>query len=51
MNKLNLMLALGVILLATTGCSSTRGWYHLPPAEFDEIDYERPVQTVQVRNL
>jgi pimeloyl-ACP methyl ester carboxylesterase len=51
MNKLNLILALGVLVLVTSGCSSTRGWYHLPAAEFDEIDYRLPVKTVTVRNL
>lgn len=45
------ILLLGVLLMATTGCSSTRGWYHLPPAEFDQIDYQMPVQHAQIRNL
>lgn len=42
---------LGVLAMMTSGCASSRGWYHLPTAEFEEIDYQRPVQTVAVRNL
>ena len=44
-------LVLGGLIVGTTGCASTRDWYHLPAAEFDQIDYTRPVQTVQIRNL
>lgn len=42
---------LGVLAMTSTGCASSRGWYHLPAAEFEEIDYEMPVHTVPVRNL
>ena len=40
-----------VMLMALQGCGSTAGWYHLPPAEFDQIDYGYPVKMAQVRNL
>jgi pimeloyl-ACP methyl ester carboxylesterase len=40
-----------VLLMALQGCSSTSGWYHLPVAQFDEIDYGFPVRTTMVRNI
>ena len=40
-----------VLIMALQGCSSTADWYHLPPAEFDEIDYGWQVRTTQVRNI
>ena len=48
---IRLLAILGVLTVMSSGCATTRDWYHLPPAEFDEIDYTRPVHTVQVRNL
>jgi pimeloyl-ACP methyl ester carboxylesterase len=52
MRNLKIMLATGaVVLMALQGCSSTSGWYHLPAAEFDEIDYGYPVQAAMVRNI
>lgn len=41
----------GVVLMALSGCSSTRGWYHLPTAEFDQIDYGYQVHKAEVRNI
>ena len=40
-----------VLLMALQGCGSSAGWYHLPPAEFDAIDYGYEVKTAQVRNI
>lgn len=49
--RFTMILLLGGLLLSTSGCATSRDWYHLPAAEFDEIDYVRPVRTAQVRNL
>lgn len=46
-----MILTLGAVAMATSGCGASRGWYHLPAAEFDDIDYGRPVHTATVRNL
>jgi pimeloyl-ACP methyl ester carboxylesterase len=46
-----LFLIVGGLVVSSSGCGSTRDWYHLPVTQFDEIDYTRPVETVQVRNL
>lgn len=44
-------LLLGMVLVMSgTGCSTSR-YYHLPSLEFDQIDYQYPIQTVKVRNL
>jgi pimeloyl-ACP methyl ester carboxylesterase len=51
MRKLTFILMGVVILMTLQGCSSSRGWYNLPVAEFDMIDYQYPVQTTQVRNI
>jgi len=40
-----------VVLMVLQGCSSSRGWYHLPTAEFDQIDYGHTVHRANVRNL
>ncbi|HPF71095.1 MAG TPA: alpha/beta fold hydrolase [Candidatus Krumholzibacteria bacterium] len=40
-----------VLLMALQGCSSTSGWYHLPAAEFDQIDYGYAMHTTRVRNI
>lgn len=40
-----------VVLMSMSGCSSSRNWYHLPAAEFDQIDYRYEVHRVQVRNI
>jgi pimeloyl-ACP methyl ester carboxylesterase len=52
MRNLAFKLVMGALMLmALQGCSSTSGWYHLPVAQFDEIEYGHPVQTVMVRNI
>lgn len=52
MRNLTFKLAMGALMLmALQGCSSSSGWYHLPVAQFDEIDYGQPVQTTMVRNI
>jgi len=40
-----------VVLMALSGCSSSQKWYHLPAAEFDQIDYEFEIHKVDVRNI
>ena len=45
------IIVMGVVLMILTGCSSTRGWYHLPATEFDQIDYHYQVHQAQVRNI
>ncbi len=40
-----------VFIMALQGCSSTQGWYHLPSAEFNEIEYGFEVKTQKVRNI
>lgn len=40
-----------VFIMALQGCSSTQGWYHLPSAEFKEIEYGFEVKTQKVRNI
>ncbi len=40
-----------VMIMALQGCASSAGWYHLPSAEFDQIDYGYPVKTAQIRNI
>ena len=51
MRSIQFILTGVVFLMALSGCSSSRGWYHLPPAEFDEIDYGYEVERAQVRNI
>ena len=41
----------GVVLMTLNGCASSRGWYHLPAAEFDQIDYHYSVHKTKVRNI
>jgi len=41
----------GALLMNLQGCGSSAGWYHLPTAEFDEIDYGYEVKSAQVRNI
>lgn len=44
--------AMGVILImALQGCAASRDWYHLPAAEFNDIDYGYEVQKAKVRNI
>ncbi|PID80724.1 alpha/beta hydrolase [bacterium DOLZORAL124_64_63] len=43
---------MGVVLAITLqGCAASRDWYHLPPAEFHEIDYGYTVHKAAVRNI
>lgn len=51
MRNLKIILTGVVVLMALQGCSSTQKWYHLPPAEFDQIDYGYQVHRAQVRNI
>lgn len=51
MRTILMILLAGGLVVSSTGCGSSRAWYHLPTAQFDEIDYGRPVQTIAVRNL
>jgi len=51
MRNILMILMLGAVAMATSGCGASRGWYHLPATEFDEIDYGRTVKTATVRNL
>jgi pimeloyl-ACP methyl ester carboxylesterase len=51
MRSIPIILTGVVILMSLSGCSSTGGWYHLPPAEFDEIDYGYEVSEAQIRNI
>ncbi len=51
MRYLKFILLAGVVLMATTGCSSNRAWYHLPTAEFDQIEYGYRVHKTEVRNI
>lgn len=41
----------GALLMSLQGCGSSAAWYHLPSAEFDEIDYGYRMKTAQVRNI
>ncbi|MFO7654672.1 MAG: alpha/beta fold hydrolase [Candidatus Krumholzibacteriia bacterium] len=51
MRELKILVTGAVLLAALNGCSSTAGWYHLPPLEFDEVDYGYDVERTRVRNL
>ena len=43
---------MGVVLAMTLqGCAASRDWYHLPPAEFNEIDYGYTMHKAAVRNI
>jgi len=46
-----MIILLGGALMAIGGCASSGQWYHLPPLEFDEVDYVYPVRTAGVRNI
>ncbi len=49
---LSLLLFIGGMLVTlSTGCSSNANFYHLPPLEFDQVDYQYPVERAAVRNL
>ena len=50
MKKLMILLLGTVAIMVLQGCS-TRQYYHLPAAEFDEIDYVFPTREIQVRNI
>ena len=51
MRNLKFILLGAVILMTLNGCSASRQWYHLPPAEFDQIDYGYSMQRAKVRNI
>lgn len=51
MRSISLVLTGVVLIMAIQGCASSRGWYHLPAAEFTEIDYGFEVKTATVRNI
>lgn len=51
MRNWKIILMGAVILMTLQGCSSTRQWYHLPSAEFDQIDYGYTVHKAKVRNI
>ena len=51
MRNLTMILTGMVLLMALQGCSSTSGWYHLPAAEFDQIDYGYTMHKAKVRNI
>lgn len=51
MRNIKIFLTGVVFIMALQGCSSTQGWYHLPSAEFKEIDYGFEVKNLKVRNI
>ncbi|HPF34813.1 MAG TPA: alpha/beta hydrolase [Candidatus Krumholzibacteria bacterium] len=50
MKNTHIVLLGGLLMTILTGCSVS-SWHNLPTLEFDQVDYYRPVQTVQVRNI
>jgi len=50
MKYTHIVLLGGLLMTILTGCSAS-SWHRLPPLEFDQVDYRRPVKTAQVRNL
>ena len=51
MRSIKFVLTGVVLIMALQGCASSRGWYHLPAAEFKDIDYGYVVKTATVRNI
>lgn len=46
-----MIILLGGALMALGGCASSSQWYHLPPLEFDQVDYRYEVHRTQVANI
>ncbi len=51
MRSIRFVLTGVVLIMALQGCASSGDWYHLPAAEFNEIEYGYAVKTATVRNI